>query len=189
MEMQFFENFTKSLQNRFRLRTIDTKHAKIILSQFWCPLLLCESGPAETWLAVYRRVVGPTSLCTFCPSLAVNISMTFHFCGEDNSHFCARASNHTAREPPRALELRFGGVGSANNCPGQKICHAQELHGGASWRGLMMKMYFFEKSTNFSQNQLRLHTIDTKHPKYTLSTTLALDTTKHCTEELVETNL
>ena len=146
-------------------------------------------------MAVYRRVVetrraavvhcrrGPTSLSTFCPPLAVNISVTFHFCGEDNSHFCARDSNHTAREPPRALELRFGGVGSANNCPGQKICHDQELHGGASWRGLMTKMHFSKKSTTFLQNDFRLHTIDAKHSKHTFSTTTAVNTTKHYAEK------
>ena len=125
-------------------------------------------------MAVDRRVAGPTSLCTFCPSLAVKVSMTFHFCDEDNSHFYARDSNHTARDPPRALELRFGGVGSENNCPRQKICHTQELHGGASWRGLMMKTCFFEKCIKSLRNRLRLHTIDTEHTKHAFPLTPAL---------------
>ena len=86
---------------------------------------------------------GPTSLLTFWPPLAVDICVTFDFCDEDNSHFYARDSNHTARVATQALELRFGGVKSENNCPGQKICHTQELHAGAC--------AFFEK-THFHHN-------------------------------------
>ena len=82
--------------------------------------------------------------------------------------------SHTLRDPPPGLELWFGGAGSENNCPSQKICHAQELHGGASWRSLMTKMQIFEKSTKFAQNQLRLHEINTNHTKHTFSPPAAL---------------
>ena len=38
----------------------------------------------------------------------------------------------------------------------------------------MTKMQFFEKSTEFAQNRLRLHEIDTKHTKHTFSPPAAL---------------
>ena len=79
LEGRYDEN-VKTHENRSDLKGVKRNTGVHILSHFRATLLLCESGPAETRLAVYRRVVGPTSLSAFCPKLAVNICVTFGFC-------------------------------------------------------------------------------------------------------------
>ena len=85
VKMQLFKKITKIHQDRVRLReSFEKSKQRHILTHLRLTELLCESRPAETRLAVYRWIAGPTSSSAFCHTLAVNVSVPFGFCNIEN---------------------------------------------------------------------------------------------------------